>query len=68
MMNYFCNLSALIDTILYVRFTCFVRALVLYATGATFNTGDWLGLSRQGFAPCKTHQAFPGALPTWKPL
>ena len=32
------------------------------ATDATLNTGDWLGLARQGLSPCKMHQAYLGAL------
>jgi hypothetical protein len=44
----------------------FVRLVHRYfssnsATDATLNTGDWLGLSRQGLSPCKMHQAFLGA-------
>ena len=31
-------------------------SLILSATGATLDTGDWLGLTRQGLAPCKMHQ------------
>ena len=30
--------------------------------GATLDTGGWLALTRQGLAPCKTHQASLGAL------
>ncbi len=41
----------------------FVRtALCDSATDATLATGGWLTLSRQGFSPCKMHQASPGAL------
>ena len=32
------------------------------ARDATLDTGGWLALTRQGRAPCKTHQASPGAL------
>jgi hypothetical protein len=32
------------------------------AIDATLDTGGWLDLTRQGLAPCKTHQASPGAL------
>ncbi len=28
---------------------------------ATLDTGDWLGLTRQGLSPCKKCQALPGA-------
>lgn len=28
---------------------------------ATLGTGGWLNLTRQGLAPCKKHQALPGA-------
>ena len=32
------------------------------ATDTTHDTGGWLDLTRQGLAPCKAHQASPGAL------
>ena len=54
-------------TILCVRFTHFVRLWMSSkdigsAVGATLDTGDWLGLTRQGLSPCKMHQALLGAL------
>jgi hypothetical protein len=59
--------------ILCVRFTCLVRPVVNAftekhqlipnsATGATLDTGGWLGLTRQGLSPCKMHQASLDAL------
>ena len=50
--------------ILCVRFVRLVRRYFSSdsATDATLNTGDRLGLSRQGLSPCKMHQACLGAL------
>lgn len=50
--------------ILCVRFVRLVRRYFSSnsATDATLNTGDWLGLARQGLSPCKMHQAYLGAL------
>ena len=50
--------------ILCVRFVRLVRRYFSSdsATDATLNTGDWLGLTRQGLSPCKMHQASLGAL------
>jgi len=33
-----------------------------FSIPATLGTGGWLGLTRQGLAPCKKHQAALGAL------
>jgi hypothetical protein len=50
--------------ILCVRFVRLVRWYFSSnsATDATLNTGDSLGLARQGLSPCKMHQACLGAL------
>jgi len=49
--------------ILCVRFVCLVHGNFTHsASDATLDTGDWLGLTGQGLAPCKEHQASLGAL------
>ena len=49
-------------TILCVRFVQSADQYSINFSDATLDTGGWLTLTRQGLAPCKTHQASPGAL------
>ncbi len=50
------------DSLCTLRLSCSPEKNPDSAIDATLDTSGWLNLTRQGLAPCKTHQASPGAL------
>jgi hypothetical protein len=50
------------DSLSTLRLSCSPATIANSATDARLDTGGWLALTRQGLSPCKTRQAYLGAI------